>query len=417
MKQRLKLMIPGPVEVSPEVLEPMARPMTPHYESEWAAFHAETIALARMVFRTQEDLFIAVGSGSAGLEACLSGLVGSGAPILIPINGVFGKLLATIANSYGGSVVSVELPTDRPILANDLDHLLSEHPDVRSVAVVHVETHSGLLNPVESYGTICRRHGALLMVDAISSLAGARLEMDAWGVDLCVTASQKAIGAPPGLCLVAVGPRAWPVIAETGGPGWYLNLNAWRQRAREWVDWHPTLTTMAVNTFRALRVALDLAVEEGMERRWARHRAASQIIRQAAGAMGLEPLISAEHAAPTVTTLLLPDGLRATDMRSFVADVHGIMIAGAHVGPAERAVRVGHMGPGATPENAVLVCLAMEDFLRRNGRGDRVGRCLERVDPSLLVEGARKGQVETEEPRVVPTRTPDKSQQREKEAR
>jgi len=417
MKQRLKLMIPGPVEVPPEVLEPMARPMTPHYESEWAAFHAETIALARTVFRTKEDLFIAVGSGSAGLEACLSGLAGSGAPILIPINGVFGRLLATIAKSYGGRVISVELPTDRPILANDLDHLLSEHPDVGSVAVVHVETHSGLLNPVESYGAICRRHGALLMVDAVSSLAGARLEMDAWGIDLCVTASQKAIGAPPGLCLVAVSPRAWPVIAETNGPGWYLNLNAWRQRAREWADWHPTLTTMAVNTFRALRVALELAVEEGMERRWARHLAVSQIIRQAAAGMGLNTLIAAEHAAPTVTTLLLPDGLCAADLRGFVADVYGIMIAGAHVAPAERAVRIGHMGPGATPENAALVCLAIEDFLRRNGRGDRVGHCLERVDPSLLAGGSRKGQAEANEPRVVPTQTPEKPQQREKEAR
>lgn len=387
MKRRLKLMIPGPVEVLPEVLEPMARPMTPHYERDWAAFHAETIDLAKAAFRTEGDLFIAVGSGSAGLEACLSQLVGSGGAILIPTNGVFGKLLVKIAKTYSDRAIEVELPADKPIEADELDRLLSSHPDVRSVAVVHVETHSGLLNPVETYGSVCRRHGALLMVDAVSSLAGVRLEMDAWDIDLCVTASQKAIGAPPGLCLVAVNPEAWPTLAKSAaGPGWYLNLNAWRERAREWADWHPTLTTMAVNTFRALHVALTLAVEEGMERRWNRHRAVSRMVRQAAGAMDLQALVALEHAAPTVTTLVLPDGLLAADMRAFVAEAHGIMIAGANVACAERAVRIGHMGAGATPENAAFVSLAMEDFLRREGRIARVGSCLDAVDPAFLRE-------------------------------
>jgi len=385
MTRRLKLMIPGPVEVLPEVLEPMARPMTPHYEREWAAFHAETIAGARTVFRTEGDLFIAVGSGSAGLEACLSQLAGNGGATLIPTNGVFGKLLVRIARSYSDDVVEAEIPVDMPIRAEDLDRLLSANPGVRSVAVTHVETHSGLLNPIETYGPVCRDHKALLMVDAVSSLAGARLEMDAWGIDLCVTASQKAIGAPPGLCLVGVGPRAWPTLEKrAGGPGWYLNLNAWRERAREWADWHPTLTTMAVNTFRALRVAIDLAVEEGMERRWARHSAVSRLVRQAARGMGIQPLVPDDLAAPTVTTLILPNGCRSEAVRRFVAEAHGIMIAGANVAGAERAVRIGHMGSGATLENATLVLLALEDYLRREGRTDGFGGCMQAVDPAVV---------------------------------
>lgn len=385
MKRRLRLMIPGPVEVPAEVLEPMSRPITPHYESDWASFYAETIARAKTVFRTEADIHVAVGSGSAGLEACLSQLSGSGGRTLIPTNGVFGKLLVRIAKSYGDSVVEAELPVDSPIRAEDLDRLLSTNPGVRAVAVVHVETHSGLLNPVETYGPVCRDHDALLMVDAISSLAGARLETDAWGIDLCVTASQKAIGAPPGLCLVGVSPRAWAVFErQEGGPGWYLNLNAWRERAREWADWHPTLTTMAVNTFRALRVAIDLAVEEGMERRWARHVAVSRMVRQAAREMGIEPLAPDDAAAPTVTTLILPEGCRSTEARSFVAEAHGIMIAGANVAAAERAVRIGHMGPAATAENATLVLIALEDFLRRKGLAGRLGACLGAVDPKVL---------------------------------
>ncbi len=300
MKRRLKLMIPGPVEVSPEVLEPMARPMIPHYERDWAELYAETIDLAKTVFRTEGDLFIATGSGTAGLEACLSALVGSGGAILIPTNGVFGKLLVRIARTYSDHVIEVELPQDKPIEADDLDQILSSHTDVRSVAVVHSETHSGLLNPVETYGSICRSRGVLLMVDAVSSLGGARLEMDAWNIDLCVTASQKSIGAPPGLCLVAVNPESWLSLEEGGvGPGYFLNLHAWRKKAREAADWHPTLTTMATNIFRSLHVALTLVVEEGMERRWARHLEVSRMIRQAARVMDLQALISLDHASPS----------------------------------------------------------------------------------------------------------------------
>lgn len=388
MSQRVKLMIPGPVEVRQEILEVMARPMVPHYESEWGRIHADTIKMAKTVFQTTGDLFIMVGSGSAGLEACLSQLSGNEGTTLIPTNGVFGKLLVKIARTYSDQVEEVEFPGEEPIAPEALDHLLTEREDIRSVAVVHSETHAGLLNPVHEYGDICRAHGAFFMVDAISSIGGAQLEMDAWNIDLCVTASQKALGAPPGLCLVAVNPRCWSLFEKrASGPGWYLNLNAWRERATEWADWHPTLTTMAVNNFLALRKALELILAEGLDNRFARHRRISLLVRQGVRSLGLEPFIPDEFASPTLTTVLLPEGIKAQALRDYVKNYHGIMVAGANVPCGERAFRIGHMGPEATLENVMSVLIAVEGYLRKVGMKVQVGQCLAEIDPKLLSQG------------------------------
>lgn len=385
MKRRAKLMIPGPVEVEPEVLELMARPLVPHYESDWARVHAETVEMAKEVFRTSGDLFIMVGSGSAGLEACLAGIAGNEGRTLIPSNGVFGDLLFEIARSYSEHVEKVQFPWDRPISPEDLDRLLTERGDVRSVAVVHCETHTGILNPVESYSHICRDHGAVLMVDAVSSLGGVRLEMDAWNIDLCVTASQKALGAPPGLCLVAVNFRCWPLLEKrAGGPGRYLNLNTWKTYAIEWKDWHPTISTMAVNNFLALRKALELILKEGLERRFARHERIAGLIRQGVRNLGLAPYADEGFASPTVTTVLLPEGLNPKQLREYVKANHGIMLAGSTGPLREKAFRIGHMGPEATMENALSVLIALEGFLRHIGRQVPVGQSLFNLEPELF---------------------------------
>lgn len=389
MQQRAKLMIPGPVEVRPEILEMMARPMIAHYGSNWVKIHTKTIKMAKAVFQTTGDLFIAVGSGSAGLEACLSQLAGNGGKTLIPTNGWFGKLLVKVARTYSNEVEEVEFPCDRPIAAEELEQLLAERRDVRSVAVVHCETGTGILNPVHEYGNLTRAHGAFLMVDAVSSLGGVPLKMDSWKIDLCVTASQKGLGAPPGLCLVAVNPRCWPLIeARASGPGWYLNLNAWRERAREWADWHPTLSTMAVNNFRALHKALELVLAEGLDNRFARHRRISSLIKQGVRSLGLETYVPDEIASPTVTAVILPERVKAQALRDYLEEYHGIMVAGADADVCKgSAFRIGHMGPEATVGNAVSVLVAIEDYLRKLGWKVQAGQCLAGIDPQLLGQG------------------------------
>ncbi len=385
MKQRAKLMIPGPVEVDPRVLEVMGRPLVPHYEAEFAQIHAETMAAAKAVFRTTGDLFVLMGSGTAGLEACLRGIAGNGGKILVLVNGGFARLLSRIARTYTDRVEEAEFPDREPIPPEALDQILAKDPSVRSVAVVHSETHTGLLNPIQAYGEVCRAHDAILMVDAISSLGGARLDMDDWKIDLCVTASQKALGAPPGFCLIAVNPRCWPLIDERkGGPGYYLNLSAWRQRAAESADWHPTLSTVAVSNFLALREALEMVAEEGMENRLVRHQRVSLLVRQAIRSLGLETYVADAYASPTLTTVMLPDGLSAQDARDYIKAKHGIMVGGAFFGSEMQAFRIGHMGPQATVENAVGVLVALEGYLRQAGWNVEAGQCLAGVQPELL---------------------------------
>jgi alanine-glyoxylate transaminase/serine-glyoxylate transaminase/serine-pyruvate transaminase len=385
MKQHVKLMIPGPVEVGPEVLEVMGRPLVAHYEAEFVAIHAATIQMAREVFRTEGDLFVMVGSGTAGLEACLGGMAGNGGRMLIPSNGRFAGLMSRIARSYSDQVEVVEFPEKEPIPAEALDRLLAERGDVRCVAMIHCETHSGLLNRVQDYGEVCRAHGAFLMVDAISSLTGTRLDMDAWKVDLCVTASQKGLSAPPGLTLVAVNPRCWPVLDQRAdGPGFYLNLGNWRKRLAESGRWLPTLSTLAVNNFLALRKALELALEEGLEARFARHQRISQLVRQGVRSLGLEPYVPDEVASPTVTAVLLPEGFKPQDARDYIRQEHRIMIGGSAAAGGDRAIRIGHMGSQATVENVVSVLVAVEDYLRHAGLKIPPGQALAGVDPELL---------------------------------
>lgn len=379
------MMIPGPVEVGPDVLAEMSRPLKPHYEAEFSHMHAETVGMAKQVFGTQGDLFIMVGSGTAGLEACLGGIAGNGGTTLIPTNGGFGDLLARISRTFTSDVEQVQFPWEQPIRGEQLAELLDSRPDVRSVAVVHCETHTSVVNPIEEYGEVCRDRNVLLMVDAVASLGGTRLEMDAWKIDLCVTASQKALGAPPGLCVVAVDQRCWPVLERRqAGPGWYLNLNAWRDRAERWADWHPTLTTMAVSNLLALRKALEIALEEGLEQRWARHRRVSALVRQGLRNLGLELYADDAFASPTVTTALLMEGMSPRKLRDYVEERHGIMIAGS-MGPlADRAIRIGHMGDSATLDNALSVLFAVEGSMRSTGRDVPVGCCVGSVPEDLL---------------------------------
>jgi alanine-glyoxylate transaminase/serine-glyoxylate transaminase/serine-pyruvate transaminase len=385
MNQHVKLMIPGPVEVGPEVLEVMSRPLVAHYDAEFVGIHAATVQMAKEVFQTEGDLFILVGSGTAGLEACLGGMAGNGGRMLIPSNGRFAGLLSRIARSYSDQVEEVEFPDTEPIPAAALDRLLAERGDVRCVAMIHCETHSGLLNRVQDYGEVCRAHGAFLMVDAISSLAGTPLEMDAWKVDLCVTASQKALSAPPGLSLVAVNPRCWPVLEQrAAGPGYYLNLGNWRKRLAESGRWLPTLSTMAVNNFLALRKALEMTLDEGLENRYARHQRISRLVRQGVRSLGLEPYAADEVASPTVTAVLLPEGLQPQDARDYIKREHGIMIGGSAAAGGDRAFRIGHMGSQATVENVVSVLVAVEDYLRQAGLEIQPGQALAGVDPELL---------------------------------
>lgn len=358
----LRLMIPGPVDVTPEVRAAMAEPMIAHYGAEWTSFYWRTVKFLRCILSTTGDIFLIPGSGSAGLEAGLCSLLGSSGRVLIPINGFFGERLAEIARTYSRHVEVISCPLGQAVDPTGVaTHLERKRYD--AVAMVHCETSTGVLNPVRQLGPLCRERGVLFVVDAISSLGIERLLMDEWNIDVCVAASQKGLETPPGLALVAVGQQAWKRIEKADSPGWYLNLKVWREYTKRWGDWHPHPVTQAVSQIRSLHLSLERILQEGIEHRVRRHERITALLREGLRGIGLQPLAPDNIASHGVTAVNAPGSISVPQLIESVRQNHGILLAGA-LGPLrDKAFRIGHMGPAATQTAVVDVLAALETCL------------------------------------------------------
>jgi len=216
--EHLRLMIPGPVEPDEDTLSEMSRPIVAHYGADWVCIYNETVDLLKEVFRTRHDIFIFVGSGSAGLDAGVNSLLEKGEKAILGINGFFGERLREIALSYRITVVPLEAKWGRAITAEMVEKTVRKNPGVKAVIVVHNETSTGVVNPIREISDVSSRYDLALIVDSITSIGGMEFDMDGWGIDLAVTASQKCLAAPPGLAMVAVSPRAWRIMEARRNP-------------------------------------------------------------------------------------------------------------------------------------------------------------------------------------------------------
>ena len=359
--KKLRLMIPGPIEMAPEVLAAMAEPLVAHYGKEWTAFYKETIGLLRKVFQTEGDVFLLVGSGSAGLDAALGSTIFPDGKVLIPQNGFFGERLAEIALTYTPNVKKLRFPIGQPIELEPVETALQKEL-FEVVAAVHCETSTGVLNPIRELSKLCQHYGALFIVDAISSLAIEPLEMDAWGIDICVSASQKGLESPPGLGVVAVSKTGWKRIKQTKTPGWYLNLKVWKEYEKKWEDWHPHPVTHAVNNVRALRVGVERILDEGLEKRFQRHSEITEHLRQGLRELGFELYVPDEVAAHGVTSVVGPEG-KVEELLAYMRQQHKLLLAGSLGELKGKVFRIGHMGPGATSEAVETVLSALDKAL------------------------------------------------------
>lgn len=345
-----RLMIPGPIQLAPEVLAEMSKPITPHYGAEWTAFYKETAGLLKQIFRTEGDVFLMPGSGSAGLDAAIGSSLGQSSKMLVLSNGFFGERLREIARRYKQNTIVVDLPASEPISPEILCHALDADPEITLVGVVHSESSSGLLNPIRELGDICHKRNVLFLVDAISSLGGIELQMDAWHIDLCVSASQKCLEGPPGLGVVALSTRAWDRIKDYDTPGWYLNLHVWKEFADKWGDWHPYPATMAVPALRGLRCGMERVLAEGLAERIARHLQSASRLRQGLEQLGFLPVFPEAIASPTVVSAYGRSDLDADDVAERLRAEHAIRIGGGMGTYAGKAFRIGNMGPQAMPD-------------------------------------------------------------------
>lgn len=347
----LKLMIPGPIELEPEVLEQMGAPNHVHYGDEWVAIHTETIDLLKRVFGTQGRVFMMPGSGSLGLDAAVHSTFAPGDHVVVGINGHFGNRLREVLAANGIAVTTVEADSQTPLDPSAFARALDASRDTAALALVHLETSTAVLNPVRQIAALARERGVLCIADTVSSLAGTDMRMDEWGVDLCVTGSQKGLGGAAGLGIVAVGPHAWERISQQAGAcrSWYLDLRRWEWYAENWADWHPFPVTMPTAVVLGLRAALQSLFRDGLEARFARYNQLAKQLRDGLRALGMELFVPEAFMSPVLTAAYCPPGVTSGELVRYLETQHRIKITGGFGPFKDRVVRIGHMG-GAISE-------------------------------------------------------------------
>jgi alanine-glyoxylate transaminase / serine-glyoxylate transaminase / serine-pyruvate transaminase len=364
MRMPETLLIPGPVSVSSDVLTALARPVSAHYGDDWVEMYHRLTADLAGIFGTAGDVLLLFGPGTAALEACMGSALASGDEVLVAVNGLFGSRLADVGRALGLVVHPVTAGERQPIGTDDLAREMERHPDARAFAVVHHETSLGLLNPVRELCQLASDRGLLTIVDAVASLGGIPLEMDAWGIDLCAGVGNKCLGAPVGVAPVAVGPRAWAAVDDgrRKPAGWYLNLATWRRYVAEW-PWHPTPTTMPSNACVALAAAVAEILERGLEAHQARMARAAARVREGLRELGFEMVIPDACASPVTTAVWALPGMEVAGYLRWLARERGLRVGGGMEDLSGRAFRVGHMGQAAEPGVVDLYLRATAEYL------------------------------------------------------
>ncbi len=362
-KERI-LMGPGPSAVPASVLQAMAAPTLGHLDPQYLELMDETRALLRLAFRTGNEMTLAVsGTGSAGMECCLVNLLERGDEAVVCVNGVFGGRMKEIAERLGARVHVVEAPWGRTIDPADVQAALAKHPNSRLVAIVHAETSTGAWQPLEEISRIVHDAGALLVVDAVTSLGGVPVEVDAWEIDACYSGTQKCLSCPPGLAPVTFSARALERMdARTTRPvSWYLDVGLLRGYWGEERVYHHTAP---INMTYALRESLVLLADEGLDAAHARHRSQHERLRAGLEALGFEYI--PERSLPMLNALHVPAGVDEAAVRRRLLDEYGIEI-GAGLGPFKgKALRIGLMGASCTTRNVELVLAALAEILGRS---------------------------------------------------
>ncbi len=367
--ERLRLMIPGPVDVEDDVLAALASPVLPHYGQEWIAIYAETVDCLKRVFGTQNDLFLIPGAGSAGLDAAMGSLVRSGDKVLVPQNGFFGQRLATIARAYGLDVRAVTAPLGQPVDPEGICQALAAEPDIQAIALVHLETSTAVLNPLQEIMDVSREFEVPTIVDAVSSLGGIPLPVDEWGIDICVTVVNKCLACPAGIVPLSVSQRAWDQMDRKRGRahGWYLNLHTWKDFATDWASWHPYPTTLPTNLIVALLTGLRRILAGGLVAYYDRHIRAAQIVRSGLAQLGFEMFAAEAHTSHLLTAVRGLPGMDVEDLRRYLMQEWQIMVSGGLHELRGKIIRVGHMGQAASVEYSERLLLGVETYLRLQG--------------------------------------------------
>ena len=361
------LLGPGPSMVSPRVLRAMSTPLVGHLDPEFLDIMREVQTQLRVVFQTRNPFTIALsGTGSAGMEAALVNLIEPGDSAIVGVNGLFGGRMAEIVQRCGGKLLALEAPWGQVFDPAQIEKALKRAGRVKAVALVHAETSTGAHQPLEGLGDLCRQYESLLIVDAVTSLGGAPVQVDAWGIDACYSGTQKCLSCPPGLSPLTLSPRALDVVRarEEKVQSWYFDLSL---IAKYWAEGNRVYHhTAPISMIYALREALRLVLEEGLEARFIRHRRNSAALMAALAVFGCLPQAQDGHRLPTLNCVTVPEGIDEALVRTSLLEEFGIEIGGG-LGPlAGKVWRIGLMGESSRQEHVMAVLTALEQIFRRH---------------------------------------------------
>jgi alanine-glyoxylate transaminase/serine-glyoxylate transaminase/serine-pyruvate transaminase len=361
------LMGPGPSDVHPRVLKAMSTPLIGHLDPAFVAIMNEVQELLRYGFRTRNRWTIPVsGTGSAAMEAAFTNLVEPGDCVAVPSNGYFGDRMASMVEKAGGRAVRLRAPWGQPLDSAEVEAVLAKHSPV-IFAFVHAETSTGALQPdVPELTRIAHEHGALVIADTVTSLGGVELRVDEWGIDAAYSGGQKCLSCPPGASPLTLNERAMERIAARSEPvrSWYLDLSLLQSY---WGDDRSYHHTAPISNVYALREALRLVSEEGLEDRWARHRKVAGGLKAGVVAMGLEMLPDDAWWLPSLNAVRVPDGVDAKRVIQLLLSRYGIEISGGFGPLAGRIFRIGCMGHSCRPSNVLALLTALADALHEQG--------------------------------------------------
>jgi alanine-glyoxylate transaminase/serine-glyoxylate transaminase/serine-pyruvate transaminase len=355
------LLGPGPSDVPPRVLAAMASPTIGHLDPEYLRLMDETRHMLKQVFRTSNEMtFAASGTGSAGMEAAVVNLIEPGDEMIVCVNGVFGTRMRDVAQRAGATVHSIEAEWGQTIEATAVADTLKKHPKTKVLGIVHAETSTGVHQPLEEISKLVHDAGALLLVDAVTSLGGVDVRIDDWHIDACYSGTQKCLSCPPGLAPMTFSAAAIAAMDKRKGKvqSWYLDVSMLRQYWGEQRVYHHTAP---INMNYALHESLRIVLEEGLEKRIARHLLNHRALRAGVEAIGMKYV--PRHSLTTLNAIGVPAGVDDAKVRRRLLNEFGIEI-GAGLGPMKgKAWRVGLMGASSSERNVTLFLAALETIL------------------------------------------------------
>lgn len=372
------LLGPGPSNVHPRIYQALSSHIVGHLDPYFFEIMDETKDLLKRTFRTENELTLAIsGTGMAGMEAALCNVAEEGDEVVVGVNGFFGARMSDIVRRLGARAVEVKEAWGKPISLESLKGALSKCTRPKVVAVVNAETSTGVFQSLPEIAKAAHERGAVLVADTVTSLGGCELEVDRMGIDIAYSGSQKCLNCPPGLSPITVNERAVEMIRnrKTSVPSWYFDL---AEILKYWSKVRAYHHTAPISMVYALREALAIVDEEGLENRWARHRRNREALEAGIEAMGLQMLAEErDKRLPTLSAVKVPEGIADTSVRKTLLDQFGIEIGGGLGDLKGKIVRIGMMGLNSSRRNVLLVLDALETALRKEGYEVRKGAALQ----------------------------------------